>query len=145
LVLFEKNDILFGAMRPYFHKVCVAPYDGVTRTTVLTLAAINENYRYFSLLMLFQESTIAYATHNSSGSTIPYIKWNDELEKYPIIIPNENLLEKYNQMMQVFIDAGIKNIECIKSLNNLRDILLPRLISGKLDLSNVEERLEGVA
>jgi type I restriction enzyme, S subunit len=33
LQLFEKGDLLFGAMRPYFHKVVVAPFAGVTRTT----------------------------------------------------------------------------------------------------------------
>jgi type I restriction enzyme S subunit len=33
LILFKKGDVLFGAMRSYFHKVTIAPFDGVTRTT----------------------------------------------------------------------------------------------------------------
>jgi len=33
LQLFDRGDILFGAMRPYFHKVSIPPFDGVTRTT----------------------------------------------------------------------------------------------------------------
>lgn len=41
LILFKEGDILFGAMRPYFHKVCIAPFKGVTRTTVFTLSARN--------------------------------------------------------------------------------------------------------
>jgi hypothetical protein len=40
---------------------------------------------------------------------------------------------------------GINNVERIKTLSNLRDALLPLLISGKLDLSNIEEQLKGIA
>ena len=31
LIAFKRNDILFGAMRAYFHKVTFAPFDGITR------------------------------------------------------------------------------------------------------------------
>ena len=31
LIAFKRNDILFGAMRAYFHKVIFAPFDGITR------------------------------------------------------------------------------------------------------------------
>jgi type I restriction enzyme, S subunit len=37
LTKFYKGDLLFGAMRPYFHKVCIAPFDGTTRTTAFVL------------------------------------------------------------------------------------------------------------
>lgn len=37
LVSFEENDIIFGAMRPYFHKVCFAQSRGLTRTTCFVL------------------------------------------------------------------------------------------------------------
>src|SRR5260370_8139606 len=33
LATFEKGDFLFGAMRPYQHKVAIAPFKGITRTT----------------------------------------------------------------------------------------------------------------
>jgi type I restriction enzyme S subunit len=31
---FRTGDVLFGAVRPYFHKVGIAPLDGVTNTSV---------------------------------------------------------------------------------------------------------------
>ena len=43
------------------------------------------------------------------------------------------------------IDKILTNIETSKTLTITRDTLLPRLISGKLDLSNIEEQIEGVA
>src|SRR5439155_18132025 len=33
IIGFRLGDILFGSMRPYFHKVGLAFFDGITRTT----------------------------------------------------------------------------------------------------------------
>ena len=41
LVGFNKNEMLFGAMRPYFHKVALAPFNGTTRTTTFVLRPKN--------------------------------------------------------------------------------------------------------
>jgi type I restriction enzyme, S subunit len=35
---FMKGEILFGKLRPYFHKVGVAPFDGICSTDILVLA-----------------------------------------------------------------------------------------------------------
>ena len=75
LILFKEGDILFGAMRPYFHKVCIAPFNGVTRSTVFTLTAKDSESLYFSFFQAYQESTAEYATLHCEGSTIPYAKW----------------------------------------------------------------------
>lgn len=37
LISFEEDDILFGAMRPYFHKVVVARDKGITRSTCFVI------------------------------------------------------------------------------------------------------------
>lgn len=37
LLRFDENDILIGAMRVYFHRVAIAPFDGITRTTCFVL------------------------------------------------------------------------------------------------------------
>ena len=91
LVIFHEGDILFGAMRPYFHKVCIAPFNGVTRTTVFTLRAKNQKSSCFALFLAYQDATIEYATQHSDGSTIPYAKWKDSLELMPIIFPPESV------------------------------------------------------
>ena len=52
LVRFEAGDILFGAMRPYFHKVALAPFNGTTRTTVFVLRPFApEDWAYVAMLM----------------------------------------------------------------------------------------------
>lgn len=43
LITFDKDDIIIGAMRVYFHRVVLAPCDGITRTTCFTLHHIIMN------------------------------------------------------------------------------------------------------
>jgi type I restriction enzyme S subunit len=141
LVLFKKGDILFGAMRPYFHKVCLAPFNGVTRSTVFTLTAKNLESIYFSLFLAYQESTVEYATLHSEGSTIPYAKWKGSLERKPIVVPTIELQQLFHQRVESFIEWGNSSNEQSKSLLKLRDTLLPKLISGELRIDEIEAEL----
>ena len=138
LILFRKGDILFGAMRPYFHKVCMAPFDGVTRTTVFTLYAKNPEASGFALWQAFQEATIEYATQHSEGSTIPYAKWYKSLELMPMIVPPVSLQVAFSEVVSSFVERANSNIHQAQTLATLRDTLLPRLISGQLRLPEAE-------
>ena len=42
--MFDKGDILFGKLRPYFKKVGVAPTDGVCSTDILVLKPLEKEY-----------------------------------------------------------------------------------------------------
>ena len=142
LVSFKKGDILFGAMRPYFHKVCIAPFDGTTRTTCLVLSSKARDYFGFSLLTLFLDSTIDFATQNSTGSTIPYIKWKNELETLTVSLPPVELARQFNKFLEPILAKFLMSIEEQKVLSELRDTLLPKLISGELRIPDAEKFLE---
>ena len=144
LTLFRSGDVLFGAMRPYFHKVCLAPFDGVTRTTAFTLQP-RAWQRAFALLAAFHESTIEYATNHSEGSTIPYAKWSGSLESKALVIPPLKIAAAFDDVVVPLLDAGMHNTERTRSLAEARDSLLPRLISGKLRLPEAEAKLEEAA
>lgn len=145
LTLFREGDILFGAMRPYFHKVCIVPFDGVTRTTVFTLFAKNPKARAFALLQVYQDSTIDYATQHSEGSTIPYAKWKKSLEKMAVVTPPDAVQEVFSNAVVSLIDRANANVSQAQSLAILRDTLLPRLISGQLRLPEAQDQLEAAA
>jgi len=67
------------------------------------------------------------------------------VESYKLVLPSANILTSFNNSLMPIFKKIEQNINQIHSLSNLRDTLLPRLISGKLDLSNIEEQIEGVA
>jgi len=141
LTRFRSGDVLFGAMRPYFHKVCLAPFDGVTRTTVFVLEP-RIGFRAFALFAAFQESTIEYATNHSEGSTIPYAKWSGSLEDKALIIPPIELAEAFDGVIAPLLASGLASVERVSCLTEVRDQLLPRLMSGKLRIEEAQEALE---
>jgi type I restriction enzyme S subunit len=138
LIRFQKNDILFGAMRPYFHKVTVAPFEGITRTTCFILRPNKKDYLSFALMTVFQETTINYANSRSSGSTIPYAIWENGLEDMPLLVPDENTISKFNEIISPMLDE-IKNMHFqITNIRQIRDLLLPKLILGEIDVTNID-------
>jgi len=134
LLSFLKNDILFGAMRPYFHKVVLAPFDGTTRTTTLVLRSKVEANLSFALFTVFQKDFVSYATNHSQGSTIPYAVWAGSLENYPAVTPSAEVATVFNGLVLPLINFGYGLIAENTTLVELRDSLLPRLISGELQI-----------
>nr|MBF0682422.1 restriction endonuclease subunit S [Pseudomonas sp.] len=50
---FEKDDLLFGKLRPYFHKVCIAPSDGICSTDILVLRAKTKPLQSYMVLTAY--------------------------------------------------------------------------------------------
>jgi type I restriction enzyme S subunit len=143
LVLFKQGDILFGAMRPYFHKVCIAPFDGTTRTTAFVLRPEASELNY-SALVVSRDETIEYATAHSEGSTIPYAKWMESLDSLPVVLPSRELRRRFHSLAEPFIDRMMNAVIESRRLADLRDALLPHLLSGTLPIANAE-RIAGRA
>lgn len=138
LITFDKDDIIIGAMRVYFHRVVIAPCDGITRTTCFTLSPFQKDYLGFALLCCDQDSSIDYAQSTSKGSTMPYAIWEGGLGDMEIVIPSQKIARKFNELILPMI-RQIQNSYFENSrLRELRDGLLPRLMSGELDVSAIE-------
>ena len=135
LILFSKNDLLFGAMRPYFHKVTIAPFDGITRSTCFVFKPKVPEAREFSLFLLNLDATIRYSTDSSLGSTMPYAIWKNGLARHKIVLPPTELMIAFSELISPFIekirDGGLST----RSLSSSRDSLLPRLMSGELKIN----------
>ena len=67
--IFKKDDILFGKIRPYFHKVTVAPFDGITSTDTIILRPKRKNYSGLALETVFADEFIDAATQSSGSSS----------------------------------------------------------------------------
>ena len=133
LIAFRQGDILFGAMRPYFHKVIIAPFNGLTRTTCFVINAREPAYRLYLYMLLYQGTSVDYATTVSVGSTMPYTRWKD-FGRMSVIIPDIETVNRFNCAVEPIIDQIITSYFVIKNLTNQRDLLLPRLMNGKLEV-----------
>jgi type I restriction enzyme S subunit len=141
MIRFEEGDILFGAMRPYFHKVCIAPFVGITRTTTFVIRAKDKAYQNFLTFLCFQKSTVDYVDSTSVGSTIPYAVF-EALENMPIIIPQNEAVLKYQEFVKTLIDKAHVNFRENLILSQIRDSLLPKLMSGKIRVPINIEKVE---
>jgi len=140
IIGFRKGDVLFGSMRPYFHKVGLAFFDGITRTTTFVLRPRQDNFSHFALLHFFSDDVVAYSTTASVGTTIPYVKW-DSLESYRIPIPPDALLTAFEKTVSPLVRRIAAQGEESRTLATLRDTLLPRLLSGEITLPKVEREM----
>ncbi len=61
------------------------------------------------------------------------------LEAEPVLIPSNDLLDEFCKRVKPLVDKSHSNEQIV--LTNLRDTLLPKLISGELRLDNIEADL----
>ncbi len=134
LIKFKRNDILLGNMRVYFHRVCLAPFEGLTRNTVFTLRPKNEKYTYYLINLINKDEFIEYASNNSKGSTMPYAVWEGVLDKIKVIKPPLNYLNQFNSKIKNNFELSISLLEQNRKLATLRDTLLPKLMSGEIEI-----------
>lgn len=138
LITFNKDDILIGAMRVYFHRVTIAPFDGITRTTCFTLEPYNKEYLSFSLLYCNQEQSINYAQKTSKGSTMPYAIWEGGLGDMNINLPTRDIVKKFNNIILPLLRKIQNSYFENDYLTKLRNTLLPKLMNGEIDVDDVQ-------
>jgi type I restriction enzyme S subunit len=141
---FQEGDILFGKLRPYFHKVVVAPFNGVCSTDILVCQPKIPAFYGVVAMHLFSKPLIDYADRLSNGAKMPRVNWKD-LAAYPIVLPPEPLAECYRVATESLVQSIVANVHKAKTLADLRDTLLPRLVSGQLRLPEAEALLQDAA
>lgn len=135
---FCKYDLLFGKLRPYFHKVCIAPNKGICSTDILVFRAKEDYYHSFMVSVAFSEPYVEYANLRSTGTKMPRANAKDMLA-YPIVFPGKKILEVFNKMINPTWEKGLSATRDNTTLSSLRDTLLPKLISGELRIPDAEK------
>ena len=135
LITFDKDDIIIGAMRVYFHRVVLAPCAGITRTTCFVLTPFDRAYLSFALLCCDQDSSIEYAQSTSKGTTMPYAIWEGGLGDMEICIPTYEIARKFNELILPILKKIQSSYFENNYLREMRDTLLPSLLSSNGRLS----------
>lgn len=137
---FSRGDILFGKLRPYFHKVGVAPIDGVCSTDILVVRPRSAMAFGLVLGVVSSDIFVEYTNAGSTGTKMPRTSWN-EMSRYRIAIPPDPVIFNFNALVQPTVDRIVTTIHEARALRSLRDTLLPKLISGELSLRHAERRV----
>jgi len=136
---FKAGEILFGKIRPYFHKVGVALIDGVCSTDAIVIVAKKPEFYGLVLGCVSSTEFVEHATKTSQGTKMPRANWN-VLTRYPVYVAPDALMTNFNS----FMDDTVKLIRPLalknRHLRQTRDLLLPKLISGEVDVSELDIR-----
>jgi len=127
---FRKGEVLFGKLRPYFHKVGVAPLNGVCSTDILVIVPKSPNWHGFVLFHVSSEEFVRYADAVSTGTRMPRSNWED-MSRYDIAIPTNSVVNAFNDKIAPLVEKVCTNILLSRILADIRDSLLPKLMSGK--------------
>lgn len=135
---FRRGDFLFGKLRPYFHKVGIAPVDGICSTDIVVLNAHNRNAGAFVLVCISQDEFVAFTDRTSDGTKMPRTSWG-RMERYSLCIPSAPALEAFSAIVEPMLDRIVSNIHKSRSLAATRDFLLPKLMSGEVGVTDAEK------
>lgn len=138
---FKKGEILFGKLRPCFHKVGVAPFDGVCSTDILVLSPKGPEWSGFFLGHASSDELIQFADLASTGTKMPRTNWGD-LSSFKVALPPEPIAAAFTRTIQPMLDHIHNNLHQSRTLSTLRDALLPKLLSGELRVAEAPELAE---
>ena len=129
---YRAGDILFGKIRPYFHKVGIAFTDGVASSDAIIIRPNDEVLHCLVLLTVSSDSFVAETSQNMrEGSKMPRADWK-QMQAYPVILPPCGLMTLFSGMITDVTDQ-LRNL-CLQNqkLRTARDLLLPKLMSGEI-------------
>lgn len=94
-------------------------------------------FTFYLLCYLKSVEAKNYIEVNLAGSTQKYISLN-ALRKMPIKVIAEHVLLEINSLLTPIFENIILNVRENERLSQLRDNLLPKLMSGEIDVSEVQ-------
>lgn len=134
---FQRGDILFGKLRPYFCKVGPAQIDGVCSTDIIVITPKKDDiWREYIIFQLSNGSFIDYCDKVSTGTRMPRVSWKDICE-YQLPIPTREAVKNFHENVEPILDLIASNIHESNDLKEIRDSLIPRLLSGEVRVNDI--------
>ena len=126
------GDILFGKIRPYFHKVGIAFTDGVCSSDAIVIRPFEERLLSIVLMTVSSDEFVAEASQAArEGSKMPRADWK-LMKQYARCLPPDGLLDNFNAVIAPTV-AQLKAFSFQNhKLRSARNLLLPRLMSGEI-------------
>jgi type I restriction enzyme, S subunit len=94
--------------------------------------------------LLWCQQNMELIKQKANGSTFMEIS-KSAFRQIPIICPSSSVANAFTEIASVLFEKITENERQAQTLMTLRDILLPRLISGQLRLPEIKERIEDAA
>ena len=133
----HKGDTLISNIRPYFKKIVYCEDECGCSTDVLCFMPNQPQYSAYLFSTLYADKFFAFMVAGAKGTKMPRGD-KQRIMTYPIVLPSEVALAEFNIIALPLIKQIYSNRAENKRLSLLRDTLLPKLMSGELDVSDID-------
>lgn len=133
----HKGDTLISNIRPYFRKIVYCEDKCGCSTDVLCFTPSQPKYSAYLFSTLYDDKFFAFMVAGSKGTKMPRGD-KQQIMTYPVVLPSEAALDEFNAIALPLIEQIYSNRAENKRLSVLRDTLLPKLMSGEIDVSAVQ-------
>ena len=132
---FKTGQILVSNIRPYFKKIWMARFDGGRSPDVLAFEPIVPQSTEFLYNLMYQDAFFEFMTRTAKGAKMPRGD-KDAIMGWRFPCPDEALMVYFSEKVRPYYEY----INSLKSENDslaeLRDTLLPKLLSGELSVTD---------
>lgn len=133
----RKGDTLISNIRPYFKKIVYCEDMCGCSTDVLCFTPVQSQYAAYLFSTLYTDKFFAFMVAGSKGTKMPRGD-KQQIMTYPVVVPAEGELEEFNAIAFPVLEQLNSNKAENKRLSALRDALLPKLMSGEIDISAID-------
>ena len=133
----HKGDTLISNIRPYFKKIVYCEDVCGCSSDVLCFTPVQFQYAAYLFSTLYTDKFFTFMVAGSKGTKMPRGD-KQQIMTYPLILPSEKELEEFNAVAVPVLEQLNYNRTENKRLSALRDALLPKLMSGELDVSALD-------
>jgi type I restriction enzyme S subunit len=143
--LVNDGDVIWSCVRPNrrSYALILEPSERlVVSTGFVTLTATEVPFSFLYCSVTTNEF-VEYLTMRADGAAYPAVR-PDTFESAKLVIPSPDIAVIFNEITEPLLRKCEANRRLANTLSDLRDTLLPRLISGKLRVPEAEKMLEAV-
>ena len=138
------GDTIVGTVRPANGSYAFIQRENLTGSTgFAVLSPKHKNYAEFIYIVATDKENIKRLAHLADGGAYPAVSYDTVLNT-PCILPIENkdgVLNLFHKNVKEFYLLSASKFEENNILASIRDTLLPKLLSGELDVSCVQDEV----
>ena len=133
----HKGDTLISNIRPYFKKIVYCEDKCGCSPDVLCFTPSQPCYSAYLFSTLYADKFFAFMVAGSKGTKMPRGD-KQQIMTYPVVLPSEEELAGFNTIASPLLEQIYSNRAENKRLSILRDTLLPKLMSGEINVSAIQ-------
>lgn len=134
--LCEEHDIMIARYGASLGRICA----GINGAYNVALAKVFPKQSYYrEFLRCYLSSHEFYEGINNKGGRSAQAGFNQsDIKSFELRVPSINELQKFESIAGAMFEQRLSNNRENRKLTELRDSLLPRLMSGELDVSTLD-------